>query len=66
MVLASQSESSMKEQRVIVELPEDMAAKKESHNRQKGSFIKDSLRRAVDEMESLKHMGKNYPEGLEE
>ena len=51
---------------IIVELPEDLKAKKESSLKEKGKQVKDSLYKAIKEMERIKKAGKKYPKELED
>lgn len=51
---------------ILIEFPEDFTAKHEEDLKQKGKQVRDSLFKAIDEMDKLKKMGKKYPKEVED
>lgn len=49
-----------------MEFPEDFTAKHEEDLKHKGMQVRDSLSKAIQEMEKLKKMGKKYPKEIED
>ena len=62
----SYTDNKLEQTSVVVEMPEDIQAKRESIKRHRGSAIGDSLHNVIKEMHTAEREGTRYPKNLKD